>query len=50
MSDAYAKAPTDRRDFLLTLGAGAGVAAIAVQTAASLGRWCQMSPTTRRRR
>ena len=36
MSDAYAEAPTDRRDFLLTLGAGAGVAAIAVQTAASL--------------
>ena len=28
--------PTDRRDFLLTLGAGAGVAAITVQAAASL--------------
>src|SRR5512144_477280 len=36
MSDAHAKAPTDRRDFLLTLGAGAGVAAISVQAAASL--------------
>lgn len=37
MSDAArAKAPSDRREFLLTLGAGAGVGAIAVQTAASL--------------
>ena len=30
------KKPTDRRDFLLTLGAGAGVAAITVQAGASL--------------
>ena len=28
--------PTDRRDFLLKLGAGAGVAAITVQAGASL--------------
>jgi cytochrome b6-f complex iron-sulfur subunit len=36
MSNAHAKAPTDRRDFLLKLGAGAGVAALTAQTAASL--------------
>jgi menaquinol-cytochrome c reductase iron-sulfur subunit len=36
MSDAHAKAPADRRDFLLKLGAGAGVAAITAQAAASL--------------
>jgi menaquinol-cytochrome c reductase iron-sulfur subunit len=36
MSDSHAKAPTDRRDFLLTLGAGAGAAALTAQTAASL--------------
>lgn len=36
MSDTVAKAPTDRRDFLLRLGAGAGVAALTAQTAASL--------------
>ena len=36
MSDSHAKAPTDRRDFLFTLGAGAGVAALTAQTAASL--------------
>ncbi len=36
MSDPHAKAPTDRRDFLLKLGAGAGVAALTAQTAASL--------------
>jgi cytochrome b6-f complex iron-sulfur subunit len=34
MSDT--KQPSDRRDFLLKLGAGAGVAAIGVQAAASL--------------
>ena len=33
---SYDKKPTDRRDFLLTLGAGAGVTAIAVQAGASL--------------
>ncbi len=36
MSDTSAKAPADRRDFLLKLGAGAGVAALTVQGAASL--------------
>jgi len=36
MSDTAAKAPADRRDFLLKLGAGAGVAALTVQGAASL--------------
>jgi len=36
MSDAHAKAPPDRRDFLLKLGTGAGVAALTAQTAASL--------------
>jgi cytochrome b6-f complex iron-sulfur subunit len=36
MSDTHAKAPADRRDFLLKLGAGAGVAALTAQTAASL--------------
>lgn len=36
MSDAHAKAPTDRRDFLLKLGTGAGVAALTAQAAASL--------------
>jgi menaquinol-cytochrome c reductase iron-sulfur subunit len=35
MTDA-AKAPADRRDFLLKFGAGAGVAAITAQAAASL--------------
>ncbi len=36
MSDSRAAAPADRRDFLLKLGAGAGVAALTAQTAASL--------------
>ena len=37
MSDAaQATAPTDRRDFLLKLGTGAGVAALTAQAAASL--------------
>jgi cytochrome b6-f complex iron-sulfur subunit len=36
MSDRHAPAPGDRRDFLLKLGAGAGVAAITAQAAASL--------------
>ena len=37
MSDAVqATAPSDRRDFLLKLGTGAGIAALTVQTAASL--------------
>ena len=33
---SHDRKPTDRRDFLLTLGAGAGVAAITVQAGASL--------------
>jgi cytochrome b6-f complex iron-sulfur subunit len=36
MSDRQTPAPGDRRDFLLKLGAGAGVAAITAQAAASL--------------
>lgn len=36
MSDTHTAAPADRRDFLLKLGAGAGVAALTVQGAASL--------------
>jgi menaquinol-cytochrome c reductase iron-sulfur subunit len=36
MSDTAATAPGDRRDFLFKLGAGAGVAALTAQTAASL--------------
>jgi cytochrome b6-f complex iron-sulfur subunit len=36
MSDSRPAAPADRRDFLLKLGAGAGVAALTAQTAASL--------------
>lgn len=36
MSDRHAHAPADRRDFLLRLGAGAGVVAITAQAAASL--------------
>jgi menaquinol-cytochrome c reductase iron-sulfur subunit len=36
MSDSRAAAPADRRDFLLKLGTGAGVAALTAQTAASL--------------
>lgn len=36
MSDSHAKPPADRRDFLLRLGAGAGVAALTVQAGASL--------------
>ena len=33
MSDSRAAAPPDRRDFLLKLGTGAGVAALTAQTA-----------------
>ncbi len=36
MSDPHPKAPGDRRDFLLKFGAGAGVAALTAQGAASL--------------
>jgi cytochrome b6-f complex iron-sulfur subunit len=36
MSNSRAAAPADRRDFLLKLGTGAGVAALTAQTAASL--------------
>ncbi len=36
MSDTANKAPSDRRDFLLKFGAGAGVAALTAQAAASL--------------
>ena len=36
MTDAPKTAPADRRDFLLKLGAGAGVAALTAQAAASL--------------
>lgn len=36
MTDRPGKAPGDRRDFLLKLGTGAGVAAITAQAAASL--------------
>src|SRR5512139_2220843 len=36
MSDTVATAPSDRRDFLLKLGAGAGVVALTAQAAASL--------------
>lgn len=36
MSDRHATAPADRRDFLFRIGAGAGVAALTAQAAASL--------------
>lgn len=36
MSDSHETPPADRRDFLLKIGAGAGVAALTVQAGASL--------------
>jgi cytochrome b6-f complex iron-sulfur subunit len=36
MTDSHGKTPTDRRDFLLKLGTGAGIVALTAQAAASL--------------
>jgi hypothetical protein len=42
MSDPNQVQNTDRRDFLLKLGAGAGFVAITAQAAPRCARWCRM--------